>query len=90
MCEDSIIIPSVSLAVISFGIIIGTILVVACFSRCIFAPESTIASIFLLGEFGGAPIQFTKLILGLLISILLIIAPNRHLRPFSLLLGLFL
>ena len=28
----------------------------------------------LLGEFGGVPIQFIKLILGLLISILLIIA----------------
>ena len=56
----------------------GGIFVVACFARCIFAPESTIAGVFLLGEFGGVLIQLIKIISGLLISILLIIAPNRN------------
>ena len=54
---------------------------VAYFYSCIFAPTSAIASAFLLGEFGGVPIQFIKLILGLLISILLIISPKHHSHP---------
>ena len=35
---------------------------VACFAMCIYAPESAIDSVFVLGEFGGFPIQFIKLI----------------------------
>ena len=84
MCDDSIVPPYGSLDVIAFEIITGAIFVVAYFARCIFAPESTIASVFLLGEICGVPIQSIKLILGLLISILFIIAPNRHSQPFSL------
>ena len=68
MCEDSIVIPSGSLAVLSFDIITGGTVVVACFSRCIFAPESVVASIFLLGLLCGVLIQFIKLILGLLVQ----------------------
>ena len=82
--------PSDSLAVISFDIITGAIVVVACFHGCIFAPESAIDRILLLGYFGGSPIQFVKLILGLLISILLIIAPNCHPHPLMILPSIFL
>ena len=49
MCEDLIVLPSGSITVISFGIITGTLLVVACFDRCIFAPESAISIMFLPG-----------------------------------------
>ena len=49
MCDDSIVIPYGSLVVISFKIITGAIVVVACFARYIFAPESVIASVLLLG-----------------------------------------
>ena len=49
MCDDSIFIPSVSLAVMLFDIMTGAIVPVACLDRCIFAPESDIASVFLLG-----------------------------------------
>ena len=84
MCEESTVMPYVSLAVISFDIITGAILVVACFSRCIFEPASTIASMLLLVGLGGVPIQIIKLILGLLLSILFIAAPNRHSYPFLL------
>ena len=49
MCDDSIVISSVSLAVMSFEIITGSIVEVAYFARCIFAPESAIAKVFLLG-----------------------------------------
>ena len=82
MCEDSIVLPSGSLAVISFYIIKVSIVVVDCFVRCIFSPESTISRMLLLGEFYGVPIQFIKLILGLLTSILFIISPNHHSHPF--------
>ena len=58
MRDDFIVIPSGSLAVISFDIIEGAIVLVDCFSRCIFAPESAIDSMLLLGEFGGSPIKF--------------------------------
>ena len=75
ICDDSIVIPSGILAVMSFEMMTGDIVVVDCFARCIFAPEYTIASLFLLGEFGWVPIKFIKLILELLISILLMIAP---------------
>ena len=40
---------------------------VACFDRYIFAPESAISSVLLLGEFDGVLIQYIKLILVLLI-----------------------
>ena len=73
-----------------FDIVTGVIVLVYCLDRCIFAPESAISSVFLLREFGGVPIQYIKLILGLLISILFIVAPNRHLNPFSLPLSIFL
>ena len=67
MCEESIVLPSDSLAVISFDIIAGTIVVVAYFSRCIFALEYAIASMLLLVRLCGVLIKFIKLILGLLI-----------------------
>ena len=44
ICVDSIVIPYGSLAFISFSMITGAIVGVACFSRCILAPESDIAS----------------------------------------------
>ena len=44
ICEDSIVIPYGSLSVILFGIVTG-----ACFDRFIFAPNSDIDSILLLG-----------------------------------------
>ena len=82
MCDDSILLPYGTLAVMLFLIITGAIVVVACFARFIFAPVSAIASVFILGELGGFPIQFIKLVLGLLIEILLIIAPNCHSHHF--------
>ena len=82
MCEYSIVIPSGSLAVISFEIIIGAIVVVACFARFVFAPESVIASMLLLRVLGGLLIQFIRLIWGLLISFLFIGAPNHYSHPF--------
>ena len=33
-------------------------MVVACFARCIFSPESAIAGVFLLGECGEGPDTF--------------------------------
>ena len=69
ICEDSIVLPYGSLSVILFDIITGAIVVVACFARCIFAPESAMAIMFLLLGLGGVSIQFIELILGLLISI---------------------
>ena len=90
MCEDSNVIPSISLAVISFDIITGAIVVVACFARCIFAPNYAIASMFLLGRLGGVLIKCIKLILGLLIKILFIVNPNHNSYPFLILPSLFL
>ena len=46
MCEDSIVIPSVIIAIISVEILTGAILVVTFFARFIFVPEYAIASIF--------------------------------------------
>ena len=48
--------PSDSLAVVSFEIITGAIVVADCFAMCIFSPESAIAIMLLLGLFGGFPI----------------------------------
>ena len=70
ICDGSIVLPSVSLSVVSFEFITGDMFVMACFYRCIFAAECAITSVFLLVEFGGVPINFIKLILGLQISIL--------------------
>ena len=56
MCEDSIVLPSGSLAVISFDIITGAMVVVACFARCIFAPESAISNMLLLVVLSGVSI----------------------------------
>ena len=39
ICYDSIVLPSGSHAVVLFEIMTGAIVVVDCFSRCIFAPE---------------------------------------------------
>ena len=44
MCEESIVIPSGSLSIISFDITQGVIEVVDCFDRCIFVPDSAITS----------------------------------------------
>ena len=90
MCEESIVLPSNSLALISFYIITGSNVVVACFYRCIFAPDSVISSMLLLEEFGGIPVQLIKLILGLLNSVLSNIALNHHSHPFSLPPSIFL
>ena len=60
----------------------GSIVGVASFSRCMFAPESLIYSVYFLGELGGISILLIELILGALILILFIIAPNRYLHPF--------
>ena len=57
-------IPFGGLSVISFDIITGAIEVVACFVRCIFAPEYAIFSMFLIVVMGGVSIQFLKLIFG--------------------------
>ena len=62
MFEYSIVLQSGILAVISVEIITGAILVVAYFARFIFAPESAIASMLLLGGLGGVSIQFIKLV----------------------------
>ena len=58
MCEESIVLPSGSLVVISFEIITGAIVVVAYFSRCMFAPDSEITSMLLLIRLGGASTLF--------------------------------
>ena len=56
MCVDSIVSPSGSLALISFSIITGAIVGVACFDRCIFAHESEISSMLLLVGLCGVSI----------------------------------
>ena len=62
ICEKSIVLPSRSLDVMSFEIMARDSVVVAYFVRCIFAPESAIDSVFLLGEFVGVPIQSIKIV----------------------------
>ena len=89
-CGDSILLTYVSLVVMLFGIMTGSIFGVASFSRWMFAPDSVIADVKFLGELGGGPNFFIKLILGVLILILFILAPNRHPHLFSLPPGLFL
>ena len=90
MCEDSILVPYGILADVSVDINTGAILVVACFARCMFAPESAISSMLLLGGLGGSSKQFIKIILGLLILILFVVSPNRHSHPFLLPTSIFL
>ena len=58
---------------------------VAYFSRCIFEPESAIDNMLLHRGLVGVLIKFIKLIIELLILILLLVAPNRHLQPFFIL-----
>ena len=84
ICVDSIVLTSVSLGFISLFIITRTIVGVACLARCIFALESGISSMVVLVGLCGVWIWSIKLILGLLILILLSIAPNRHSHTFSL------
>ena len=67
ICDYCIVIPPGSFAVMSFEIMTREKNLVTCFAKCILVPDSTISSLFLLGEFGGVSIHFIKLILGLLI-----------------------
>ena len=53
ICVDFVVIPSGSLAFISFSIITVAIVWVACLARCFFAPESVIASMLVLVRLGG-------------------------------------
>ena len=46
MCDESTMIPSGIIFVISFEIMAGAIVLVACSARFIFVPESTIVSVF--------------------------------------------
>ena len=64
---NSIVIPYDSLAVMFFGIMMWAIVGVYSFFRCMFAPQSAIASMYLLGDLGGVLILLIKLILGVLI-----------------------
>ena len=56
ICVDYIVLPSGSLAFISLSIITGAIVGVACLARCIFATESSIASMLFLVGLGGVSI----------------------------------
>ena len=56
ICEKSIVIPSGIIASVSFSIVTGAIVGLACFPRCIFAPEYAIASMLLLVGLGGLSI----------------------------------
>ena len=49
MCDDSIVLPYIIFAVISFAIIAGDIAAVDSYAWCLLAAESTIASMLLLG-----------------------------------------
>ena len=74
----------------AFDIMTGAIVGVASFSIWVFTPEFAIASMYFLGELGGVPILLNKLILDVLILILFVIAPNRHLQPFSMTPSIFI
>ena len=82
--DESSVLPSGSLYVMSFDIITVAIVGVVCLDIGMFTSASEISSMYLLGELGGVPILLIKLILGVLIVILFIIVPNLHLHPFSL------
>ena len=62
ICVDSIVLPSVIIDFISLSIITGAIVGVACVARCIFVPDSAIASMLVLVGLGGVSIGFIKLI----------------------------
>ena len=53
ICVESIVLPSVSLDLISFYIIKGDIVGVACLARCTFTPDSAIATMLVLVGLGG-------------------------------------
>ena len=53
ICEDYIVFPSSSPVDISTNIVIEAIVGVACFARCIFAPESVIARILVIFGLGA-------------------------------------
>ena len=67
--ENSIVLPSGSLAVMSFGIMTGAIVYVGFLARCMFAPESEIYIICLLGELDGVLILLIKISLGVIILV---------------------
>ena len=54
MCDDSIVIPSVSLDLVPFEMMTRAIVEVACFSSCIFAPKYTITSVFFYDDLVGS------------------------------------
>ena len=56
ICVEYIVLPYGSLALISLSIITGAIVEVACLARCIFVPESTIASMLVLFGLGDVSI----------------------------------
>ena len=56
ICVDSIVLPYGSLGFISLSIITWIIVGVVCLARCVFAPESVIASILVLVGLGGVSI----------------------------------
>ena len=60
ICDSFVVLPFVSLAVMSFEVISGSIFGMACLARCMFAPGSAISSVCLLGELGGVPIFIKK------------------------------
>ena len=69
ICYNSIVLPSGSLAVMSFGIMTGAIVYVGFLARCMFAPESEIYIICLLGELDGVLILLITISLGVLILV---------------------
>ena len=54
--DDYIVLPSGILSEISFFIMTGVIVGVACLARFMFAPEYAIDSLYLLGECDGVPV----------------------------------
>ena len=56
MCVESVVLPSGSLVFISFSIITGFIVGVACLASCIFAQKSVISSMLVLFGLGGVSI----------------------------------
>ena len=84
MCDDSISLSYSSHTVISFDIMTGAIFVVVLLDISMSVPESEISSAYLLGELGGVSMLSIKLILGVLLLILFVIAPSHHWRFFSL------
>ena len=67
ICGEYIVLPSGRLAVVSFYVVTGVIVGVACLDGYMFAPDSEISSVYLLGKLGGLTKLFIKLILGVLI-----------------------